>query len=103
MMGCNADDLWLPNRVFALKLQDTNRLSYGNFYFPPKIGQYMVHVIKYGWPCPMDCVGHMWDIGVMANHLKHQKAQTMQTSVLFNNKIAIFKSDEYGHCQEPLY
>ncbi len=30
----------------------------------------MVHVIKYGWPCQMDRVGPMSDIGVMANHLK---------------------------------
>ncbi len=30
----------------------------------------MVHVIKYGRSCPMDCVGRMSDIGVMANHLK---------------------------------
>ena len=29
----------------------------------------MVRVIKYGWPCPMDCVGPMSDIGVMANYL----------------------------------
>ncbi len=33
--------------------------------------KYMVHVIKYGWSCPMDCVGRMSDIGVMANHLNY--------------------------------
>ena len=35
---------------------------------------YVIHVIKYGWPCPMDRVGPMSDIGVMGNHLNtHSK------------------------------
>ena len=32
----------------------------------------MVHLIIYEWPCPMDCKGHMSEIGVMANHLKER-------------------------------
>ena len=31
---------------------------------------YVFHAIKYGWPCPMDNVGPMSDIGLMANPLK---------------------------------
>ena len=70
-------------------LKDTNRLSYPGFYFPPEIGQFskwkscsgeLVHVIKYGWPCPMDCVGRMSDIGVMANHLKLRRGYQARLS-----------------------
>ncbi len=49
---------------YSSRLQDTNRLSYANFYFPPEIDQFSKWKALSNGLC-----GTLSDIGVMANHL----------------------------------